>query len=63
MMRINDDVLLLQAGAQSEIIQDLENKLSEKNKLMRELDLKKTELNKKILEVSNCYSEFVVCIH
>ena len=63
MVGLNDDVLLLQAGAQSEIIQDLENKLSEKNKLMRELDLKKTELNKKILEVSNCYSEFVVCIH
>ena len=55
-------MLLLQAGAQSEIIQDLENKLSEKNKLMRELDLKKTELNKKILEVS-CFSKFVVYIH
>ena len=62
-MKLNDGVLLLQAGAQSEIIQDLENKLSEKNKLMRELDLKKTELNKKILEVSNCYSEFVVFMH
>ena len=41
----------LQAGVQSEVIQELESKLTLKNQLIRDLDMKKTGITRRNLEL------------
>ena len=44
---------LFQAGQQSTVISELEDKVSFKNKLLRDMDSKKASLDKRLLEAEN----------